>query len=128
MEMNRLPATSIALRIAAAITLLAWSPTARSAGLTDLVAPEAKVEKVAGGFKFTEGPAYGPQGFLVFSDIPANRIVELAADGTPRDFLNPSDEANGLAFDGQGRLYACQGKARRVVRIEFPGGKDGEKR
>jgi gluconolactonase len=94
---------------------------ARADGADDadgVVPPGAKVRKVADGFRFTEGPAWSPDGFLLFSDIPNDRIVELAADGSARDFLKPSGGANGLMFDAAGVLYACQGSARQVARIE----------
>ncbi len=89
-------------------------------GLSELVSPDAKVRRIASGFRFTEGPAWSPQGFLLFSDIPNNRIVRLNADGSTSDWLKPSERANGLMFDAAGNLYACQGGARRVVRITDP--------
>lgn len=95
----------------------------RALDLADLVAPDASARKLAGGFQFVEGPAWSPQGFLVFSDIPANRILELGSDDTTRDFLNPSGKANGLIFDQRGRLYACQGGARQVIRLDPADGK-----
>lgn len=85
--------------------------------LSDLIASGAEVKKVTGDCKFTEGPAYSPKGFLLFSDIPNSRIVRVDADGTVSDFLKPSGAANGLVFDAAGNLYACQGGARRVVKI-----------
>jgi gluconolactonase len=88
-----------------------------------LIAADAKVQKVVGDCKFTEGPAYSPRGFLLFSDIPNERIVRVAADGSVSDFLKPSGKANGLMFDAAGNLYACQGGARRVVKINTVDGK-----
>jgi gluconolactonase len=88
-----------------------------------LIAPGAEVKQVVGDCKFTEGPAYSPQGFLLFSDIPNERIVRVSADGTVSDFLKPSGKANGLVFDAAGNLYACQGGARRVVKINTVDGK-----
>lgn len=88
-----------------------------------LVAPGAAMKKVVGDCKFTEGPAYSPQGFLLFSDIPNERIVRVSADGAVNDFLKPSGRANGLVFDAAGNLYACQGGARRVVKINTVDGK-----
>lgn len=104
---------------------VAWSAfgTAFAADVASLIAPNAEVKKVVGDCKFTEGPAYSPQGFLVFSDIPNNRIVRVAADGAASDFLKPSGQANGLMFDAAGNLYACQGGARRVVKINAVDGK-----
>lgn len=91
--------------------------------LSGLVATGAEVKKVAGDCKFTEGPAYSPKGFLLFSDIPNSRIVRVDTDGAVSDFLKPSGAANGLVFDASGNLYACQGGARRVVKI---GAQDGK--
>jgi sugar lactone lactonase YvrE len=79
------------------------------------------VHQVAQGFQFVEGPAWSPGGYLVFSDIPANRIVRLDERDATSDFLKPSGGANGLVFDRDGVLYACQGGDRRVVRIEKDG-------
>lgn len=91
--------------------------------LKDLIAPSAEVKKVVGDCKFTEGPAFSPKGFLLFSDIPNSRIVRVDTDGSSSDFLKPSGGANGLVFDAAGHLYACQGVARRVVKIAIQDGK-----
>ena len=88
--------------------------------LSDLIAPGAEVKKVTGDCKFTEGPAYSPKGFLLFSDIPNSRIVRVNPDGSVADFLKPSGASNGLVFDASGVLYACQGGTRRIVRISIP--------
>lgn len=85
--------------------------------LADLVAAGAEVQKVTGDCKFTEGPAYSPAGFLLFSDIPNSRIVKVDAKGAVSDFLKPSGASNGLAYDAAGNLFACQGGDRRVVKI-----------
>ena len=99
------------------------SSTLCATDLKDLVAPTAAAVKVVGDCKFTEGPAFSPKGFLLFSDIPNSRIVRVEADGQSNDFLKPSGGANGLVFDGSGHLYACQGQARRVVKIAIQDGK-----
>ena len=72
---------------------------------------------VALGFAFAEGPTYGPDGELLFSDIPTDRVVQLAPDGALTDFMKPSHSANGLAFDRRGRLYICQERKRRIVAL-----------
>lgn len=72
------------------------------------------VETAATGFQFTEGPVWHPDGFLLFSDIPANRIYRLAADGTATVWRADSGSANGLTLDRQGRLIACEHGNRRV--------------
>ena len=66
----------------AAFVAVAAASTLHAQELSDLVAPGAEVEKVVGDCKFTEGPAYSPKGFLLFSDIPNSRIVRVDADGT----------------------------------------------
>lgn len=79
------------------------------------------VEKLAGGFQFTEGPVWVAVGHeLLFSDIPANRIVRFK-DGTCDTFRKPSNNANGLTLDRQGRLIACEHGLRRVTRTETDG-------
>ena len=81
----------------------------------------AKAELVADGLKFTEGPAWSPDGFLLFSDIPANRIYRWDPGRKPDVFRDPSNNSNGLAFDAKGRLLACEHGARRVTRTERDG-------
>ncbi len=97
--------------------LVADGTAVRAAGLESLI-ESAEPRRIASGFEFTEGPAFSSRGQLLFSDIPASRIVELLPDGTERDFLRPSGRANGLLFDHRGNLFACQGGSRRVVRID----------
>ena len=80
-------------------------------------AGEYKVERVPGDYKFTEGPVWSPWGTLLFSDIPANRIYEIAASGQ-KVYREPSGNSNGLTFDREGRLIACEHGNRRVSRTE----------
>ncbi len=82
---------------------------------------DGEPELVATGFKFTEGPVWHPDGYLFLSDIPAHRIFKLTPDGTSEIFREPSGGANGLTFDRQGRLIACEYKSRRVSRTETDG-------
>ncbi len=86
-----------------------------------LVAPGAQVTKLAGDFKFTEGPAGDAEGNVYFSDIPNNRILKWSLDGKLSTFLENSGGANGLYFDKDGNLLACQGEARRLVSISPKG-------
>jgi len=80
-----------------------------------------RAEVVAQGLRFTEGPAWHTDGFLVFSDIPANRIYRWQEDKPLTVFREPSNNSNGLAFDKEGRLLACEHGARRVTRTEKNG-------
>ena len=72
-----------------------------------VVAPDAKLEKLAGGFAFTEGPTCDAHGNLFFVDQPNDRIMEWSADGKLSTFLQPSGRANGMMFDAKGNLIAC---------------------
>ena len=72
-----------------------------------VVAPDAKLEKLAGEFAFTEGPTVDAHGNLFFVDQPNNRIMEWSVDGKLSTFLQPSGYANGMCFDAQGNLIAC---------------------
>jgi gluconolactonase len=80
-----------------------------------------KVEKVSSGFRFTEGPAWSREGFLVFSDIPNDRIHRFVAGEKTSLYRETSGGANGNAFDSQGRLYTCESRLRRVTRTDRKG-------
>jgi gluconolactonase len=73
----------------------------------DLVAPGAKLEKLAGGFEFTEGPAADADGNVFFTDQPNDRIMKWSVDGKLSTFLQPSGRSNGTYFDRMGNLLAC---------------------
>lgn len=91
-------------------------------GFADLFEPGARVEKVATGFRFTEGPVWDRIGkLLLFSDIPANQIRKWESGDTTTVFREPSGNSNGLTYDKQGRLIACEHGNRRVSRTEPDG-------
>ncbi len=81
--------------------------------------PTAELKKIASGFAFTEGPVYSRRGYLLFSDIPNNRIHKWER-GQLTTFRENSNKANGLTFDHQGRLLTAEG-AGRVTRTEKNG-------
>jgi gluconolactonase len=72
-----------------------------------VVAPGAKLEKLAGGFAFTEGPTCDANGNVFFTDQPNDRILEWSTDGKLSTFMQPSGRANGMMFDANGNLIAC---------------------
>ena len=82
---------------------------------------ERHVEKVAHGFRFTEGPVWSRDGYLLFSDIPGGKIMKLCSDGATEVYREASNGAAGNAFDAQGRLYTCETHARRVTRTDKKG-------
>jgi sugar lactone lactonase YvrE len=83
--------------------------------------PELAIERVATGFRFTEGPAWSREGFLVFSDVPNNKIMKYVPGSRPEVFRENSNGASGNCYDSQGRLYSCESHARRVVRMDKKG-------
>jgi gluconolactonase len=76
------------------------------------------VERIAGGHQFTEGPAWHPGGYLIYSDIPADRICFWTDEGV-KSYRKPSGNSNGLIFDRTLRLVACEHGNRRVSRTEL---------
>src|ERR1044071_1115702 len=72
-----------------------------------VIAPRAKLEKLAGDFKFTEGPTCDKDGNVFFTDQPNNRIMKWSVDGKLSTFMQPAGRANGMFFDAQGNLIAC---------------------
>ena len=83
----------------------------------------AAIERIATGFRWAEGPAYFRDGgFLLFSDIPNNRMMRwLEEDGHLSVFRAPSNYANGNTRDREGRLITCEHDTRRVTRTELDG-------
>ena len=81
------------------------------------------VEQLATGCRWAEGPQwFGDGRYLLFSDIPNDRILRWdECTGSTAVFRAPSNNANGLARDRQGRLLACEHLTRRVTRTEVDG-------
>lgn len=88
-----------------------------------IVAPDAKLEKLATGMRFTEGPVWLARdgGCLVFSDIPSNELKQWTAQGGVTTFRAPSYNANGNTVDHQGRLISCEHSGRRVAALQEDG-------
>jgi gluconolactonase len=94
-----------------------------SAPVLDLLSAGAKVERLASGFQFIEGPVWIPEeeGYLVFSDINANRLIRWSPRTGSTTFRQPSGQANGNTIDAAGRLVTCEHANRRVSRTEADG-------
>ncbi len=101
----RAPVPTVAILIALNLLLIAGSlPAADS----KIIAPGATLEKLAGGFEFTEGPAADKDGNVFFTDQPNDRIVEWSAgERASTDWLKPCGRSNGTYFDKDGNLVAC---------------------
>ena len=93
----------------------------RDRGLHDLVAPDAAIERIAGGLTFTEGPVWRA-GHLLFSDIPNKRIVRWRRlpEG-PELTTYATGMSNGLTLDRQGRVLVAEHDGRRVTRVADDG-------
>ncbi len=87
-----------------------------------IIAAGAKLEKLAGDFSFTEGPASDAEGNVFFTDQPNDRILKWSIEGKLTTFLHPCGRANGLCFDSQGNLWACADEKNELWRID-PNGK-----
>ena len=87
-----------------------------------VVAPGARLQKLAGDFAFTEGPAADAQGNVFFTDQPNDRIMRWGIDGKLATFKQPCGRSNGLCFDGRGNLWACADEKNELWCIE-PSGK-----
>src|SRR5512140_2894829 len=83
----------------------------------------AGIERVATGFRWCEGPVYFRDGgYLLWSDIPNNRIMRWSEDdGHVSVYRYPSNNSNGNTRDREGRLITCEHDSRRVTRTEHDG-------
>jgi sugar lactone lactonase YvrE len=90
----------------------------------DVVSHQEPWQVVSEGHQFTEGPAADGKGNLYFTDIPGNKIFKVDEAGKVTVFAENTGGANGLMFGPDGKLYACQGKAKRVAAYDVDTGKD----
>ena len=94
----------------------------RDEQLVKLVDSEAPVEQIATGCQFTEGPLWhAAERFLLFSDIPANKMRRWDSGTGLTVFRDPSGKSNGLTYDKGGHLIACEHANRRVSRTTADG-------
>ncbi len=91
-------------------------------GESKIIAPGETLQKLAGGFEFTEGPACDEKGNVFFTDQPNDRILEWSVEGKMTTFMKPCGRANGLCFDAEGNLWACADEKNQMWRID-PAGK-----
>jgi gluconolactonase len=75
--------------------------------LPGTVALGATLQKLAGEFRFTEGPTADAEGNVFFTDQPNDRIMKWSVDGKLSTFMQPSGRANGMHFDARGNLIVC---------------------
>jgi gluconolactonase len=93
------------------IAAAAWSQT-----WTDL-----RFERLAVGYRFSEGPAWSRDGYLIFSDTPSDRLMKWSPGQAVEVFRADAHGPAGNVFDAQGRLYTCETRTRRVTRTDKTG-------
>lgn len=125
------------LPFALVATALAQEPSIEKLdpALDELIAPDTKIETLAQGFRWTEGPAWNAEtSEWIFSDIPNNVINAWSDEKGPRIFMQPAgytgiseygreSGSNGLAFDQKGRLHLAEHGDRRIAVLTPNGGK-----
>jgi gluconolactonase len=104
------------------VLVLASASSSLISAESGVIEPDAKVEKLAGDFQFTEGPTADAAGNVYFTDQPNNRIMKWSVDGQLTTFLQPAGRANGMCFDRQGQLIACADEKNELWSID-PSGK-----
>ena len=125
-------AGAVAAVVAAPKALAQWQPSQRYPDPSiKIIDPSfgryrlalAKVERIASGMRWCEGPVwFGDGRYLLWSDIPNNRIMKWDEEGGAVSvFRKPSNNANGNTRDRQGRLLTCEHDTRRVTRTEYDG-------
>ncbi len=90
----------------------------RDAGLSQLIESD-ELEHLAGGFEFTEGPLWLPDGSLLFQDIRAEATYLLDAGGSVRKIREHTGAANGQTFGPDGHIVFCEQNGRRVSRLSL---------
>lgn len=82
---------------------------------------DIKVERIANGLQFAEGPAWSADGFLVFSDTATNKLHKFVPGKGDSELATITGGPIGNAYDAQGRLYTCEFRQRRVTRTSKNG-------
>jgi gluconolactonase len=121
--MNRFFAVSAicaALALAQTGTTREFSVKAESPKFWELISKDAKLETVATGFKFTEGPLWDKSGFVYVSDEGQNKIFRVYPDGRSEQFAEIRDP-DGNTFNRKGQLITCASQFRVVAAIASDG-------
>ena len=105
-------------RILCAAIIMSIATNSLPADEKSPVLPGAKLEKLASGFEFTEGPSVDAAGNVYFTDQPNDRILKWSTDGKLTTFMQPCGRSNGLCFDKDGHLWACADEKNELWRID----------
>jgi gluconolactonase len=99
--------TGKSLLLPALFALIPVTGFTQEGGLSSILDPGSKLEKLSGEFSFTEGPAADKAGNVYFTDQPNDRIMVWSVDGNLSTFMQPSGRSNGMFFDKEGNLWSC---------------------
>ncbi|HYB43322.1 MAG TPA: SMP-30/gluconolactonase/LRE family protein [Candidatus Methylomirabilis sp.] len=98
------------------------SVSVRDPRFADVVGREVQFERIASGCLFTEGPLWHPtEHYLLWSDMPGDHLRRWSSTRGVQTHRKPCHMSNGLAWDRQGRLLACEHASSRVTRTEWDG-------
>jgi gluconolactonase len=98
------------------------SVSIRDPRFAQVVGPSVEFERIATGCIFTEGPLWHPAGqYLLWSDMPGDHLRRWSAKDGVTTFRKPCNMSNGLTWDRQGRLLACEHASSQVSRTETDG-------
>lgn len=97
------------------------SKTTAANKILGIVAPGAKMEKLATGFEWAEGPVVNSEGTLFFTDVRGNKIYSWTTESGLSTFLEDSGGADGLYFDRDGNLLSAAGNIRGLISIDLLG-------
>ena len=101
---------------------LAQGHQRKESSFDQILDSDAEVKKLADGFRFTEGPVWNQEeGYLLFSDIPANTIYKWSPEGGKETFRSPSNNANGLTYDREGNLIMAEHSGRKISKLSPDG-------
>ncbi|MEM9683281.1 MAG: SMP-30/gluconolactonase/LRE family protein, partial [Pseudomonadota bacterium] len=94
----------------------------RDPAFEEVIDTSARLDRIADGFSFTEGPIWHPdEHWLVFSDIAKSRQHRWSESDGLEVFRSPSNQANGNAFDTEGRIVSCEHASSHLVRHDHDG-------
>jgi len=105
--------------VAASLSILTLACTTMRAAERPLVAPGAKLEKIAGGFVFTEGASADAAGNVYFTDQPNDRIMKYSVDGRLTEWMKPCGRSNGTKVLGNQALIACADEKNQLWSIDL---------
>lgn len=96
-------------------------PQSKAETAIEIAAPNAKLEKLAGDFVFTEGASCDAKGNVFFTDQPNDRIWKWSTDDKLSSWMEPSGRSNGTCFDAKGNLWTCADEKNELWRIDPKG-------